>query len=35
MKNHKAIDQESNGINRRRFIEKTIFAGAGLAGGRS
>jgi aryl-alcohol dehydrogenase-like predicted oxidoreductase len=31
MKNHKAIDQESNGINRRGFIEKTIFAGAGLA----
>jgi hypothetical protein len=31
MKNHKAIDQESNGINRRNFIAKTIFAGAGLA----
>ena len=31
MKNHKAIDQESNGINRRSFIEKTIFAGAGIA----
>jgi len=31
MKNHKAIDQESNGINRRSFIAKTIFAGAGLA----
>ena len=32
MKNHKAIDQESNGVNRRSFIAKTIFAGAGLAG---
>ena len=31
MKNHKAIHQDSNGINRRSFIEKTIFAGAGLA----
>jgi len=31
MKNHKAIDPESNGINRRSFIAKTIFAGAGLA----
>ena len=31
MKNHKAIDQESNGVNRRSFIAKTIFAGAGLA----
>jgi aryl-alcohol dehydrogenase-like predicted oxidoreductase len=31
MKNNKAIDQESNGIHRRNFIEKTIFAGAGLA----
>jgi hypothetical protein len=31
MKNHKAIDQESNGINRRSFVAKTIFAGAGLA----
>ncbi len=31
MKNHKAIDQEDNGINRRGFISKTIFAGAGLA----
>ncbi len=31
MKNHKAIDHESNGTNRRSFIAKTIFAGAGLA----
>jgi aryl-alcohol dehydrogenase-like predicted oxidoreductase len=31
MKNKEAIDQESNGINRRSFIAKTIFAGAGLA----
>ena len=31
MKNHKAIHQDSNGINRRGFIEKTIFASAGLA----
>jgi len=31
MKNKEAIDQEGNGINRRSFIEKTIFAGAGLA----
>jgi aryl-alcohol dehydrogenase-like predicted oxidoreductase len=31
MKNQKAIDQESNGINRRSFIAKTIFAGTGLA----
>lgn len=31
MKNQKAIDQESNGIERRNFIAKTIFAGAGLA----
>jgi hypothetical protein len=31
MKNHEAIDQESNGINRRGFIAKTIVAGAGLA----
>jgi len=31
MKNHKAIHQDSNGTNRRSFIEKTIFAGAGLA----
>jgi aryl-alcohol dehydrogenase-like predicted oxidoreductase len=30
MKNHKSIHQDSNGINRRSFIEKTIFAGAGL-----
>jgi len=31
MKNKQSIDQESNGINRRSFIAKTIFAGAGLA----
>jgi len=31
MKNKEAIDQESNGFNRRNFIAKTIFAGAGLA----
>jgi aryl-alcohol dehydrogenase-like predicted oxidoreductase len=31
MKNHKAIHQDSNGIKRRSFMEKTIFAGAGLA----
>ncbi len=31
MKNKEAIDQESNEINRRNFIAKTIFAGAGLA----
>jgi hypothetical protein len=31
MKNQEAIDQESNGFNRRNFIAKTIFAGAGLA----
>ena len=29
MKNYKAIDHESNGINRRSFIAKTIFAGVG------
>ncbi|HXQ71873.1 MAG TPA: aldo/keto reductase [Pyrinomonadaceae bacterium] len=29
MKNHKAIDQESNGVDRRSFIAKTIFAGVG------
>ena len=29
--NNMAIDQESNGVNRRSFIAKTIFAGAGLA----
>jgi hypothetical protein len=35
-KNIEAIDsrdQESNDINRRGFIAKTIFAGAGLAAG--
>jgi aryl-alcohol dehydrogenase-like predicted oxidoreductase len=31
MKNHKPIDQETNGIDRRNFIAKTIFAGAGVA----
>jgi hypothetical protein len=31
MENNEAIDQEGNGINRRSFIAKTIFAGAGLA----
>lgn len=31
MKNKEAIDQESNEVNRRSFITKTIFAGAGLA----
>ena len=31
MKNKEAIDQKSNGIKRRNFIAKTIFAGAGLA----
>jgi aryl-alcohol dehydrogenase-like predicted oxidoreductase len=31
MKNKEAIDQESNGVDRRAFIAKTIFAGAGLA----
>jgi hypothetical protein len=31
MKNKEAIDQESNGFNRRNFIAKTIIAGAGLA----
>jgi len=31
MKNHKAIDQETNGLDRRNFIAKTIFAGAGAA----
>ncbi len=31
MKNKEVIDQESNGVNRRSFIAKTIFAGAGLA----
>ena len=31
MKNHKAIDQESNGTNRRSFIAKTILASAGFA----
>lgn len=31
MTNHRAIHQDNNGINRRSFIEKTIFAGAGLA----
>lgn len=31
MKNHKVIDQESSGVNRRGFIAKSIFAGAGLA----
>ena len=31
MKNNEAIDRESNGINRRSFIAKSIFAGAGLA----
>ena len=29
MKDYKAIDQERNGINRRGFIAKTIFAAAG------
>jgi aryl-alcohol dehydrogenase-like predicted oxidoreductase len=29
MKNHKTIDQKSNGTNRRGFIAKTIFAGVG------
>jgi len=31
MKNKEAIDQESNGINRRSFLENTFVAGAGLA----
>jgi hypothetical protein len=31
MKNKEAMDRESNGINRRSFVAKTIFAGAGLA----
>lgn len=31
MKNRKAIDQESNGVDQRGFIAKTIFAVAGLA----
>ena len=31
MKNKEATDQEINGVNRRSFIAKTIFAGAGLA----
>ena len=31
MKNEEAMDQESNGVERRSFIAKTIFAGAGLA----
>jgi len=31
MNNKEAIDQESNGVKRRSFIAKTIFAGAGLA----
>jgi aryl-alcohol dehydrogenase-like predicted oxidoreductase len=31
MKNKEAIDQESNRVDRRSFIGKTIFAGAGLA----
>ena len=31
MKNHKAIHQDSNGTTRRSFIEKTIFAGVGVA----
>jgi len=31
MKNKEATDQESNGVDRRSFIAKTIFAGAGLA----
>ncbi len=31
MKNKEAIDQVSNGFNRRNFIAKTIFAGAGVA----
>lgn len=29
--NHKGIDPDGNGINRRSFIAKTAFAGAGLA----
>ncbi|HSE18639.1 MAG TPA: hypothetical protein VLB46_16405 [Pyrinomonadaceae bacterium] len=29
MKNKEAIDQESNGVDRRSFIAKTIFAGVG------
>src|SRR5215212_880630 len=29
MKNYKAIDQERNGINRRGFIARTLFAAAG------
>ena len=29
--NKEAFDQESNGVNRRSFIVKTIFAGAGVA----
>ena len=31
MKSHEAIDQQSNGVNRRSFIATTVFAGAGLA----
>lgn len=31
MKNKQAINQESNGVDRRSFIAKTIVAGAGLA----
>jgi aryl-alcohol dehydrogenase-like predicted oxidoreductase len=31
MKNKEAIDQESNRVDRRSFIGKTIFGGAGLA----
>jgi|SRR6185503_8066558 len=31
MKNQKAIEQGSSGVNRRGFITKSIFAGAGLA----
>ena len=27
----KSIDQERSGINRRSFIAKTMFAGAGMA----
>src|SRR4029079_11676916 len=31
MENKEAIDQDSNGVNRRSFMEKTIFASAGIA----
>ena len=31
MENKEAIDQESNGVNRRSFMAKTIFASAGIA----